>query len=343
MFDKKTGNKQARLSPKNTIVIYSMGFIGDVLISLRFAAALKNSSGNFKVVIIVPPALVDIAQSIKQIDDVIPYDKRNENSGSTGIEYIVNAINKFKPDFYINLHPGFRSSKIAAKVRVKIQKLRYNTSQGKFIYLGKSIKYIKGIHELERLKSFYNLITQDEYKPYCNIEYTNTTKSRVDMILAQTRSDQKAFYLIFPGSVWPTKRYTPKGFTDLSNELAKNGQVYICGTESEKSLTAHIVENSDAIDLAGSLKLVETAYLVSQSDRVYSNDSAPTHLANLHGTPVTTIFGPTSPYFGFYPTGERDKIVYKGLDCSPCSIHGTIECPLGHHKCMESISIKEII
>src|SRR5437762_6047830 len=61
-------------------------------------------------------------------------------------------------------------------------------------------------------------------------------------------------------------------------------------------------------------------------------------------TPTVAIFGSTVPAFGFGPRGPHDRVVQlDGLPCRPCSAHGPPSCPLGHHLCMKSLSVEDVL
>jgi heptosyltransferase-2 len=77
---------------------------------------------------------------------------------------------------------------------------------------------------------------------------------------------------------------------------------------------------------------------MQKAKMVITNDSGPIHFAGLAKCPTIAIFGPTTPKFGFAPTGVNDIIIEnKNLKCRPCAIHGSNSCPLGTHECMTSI------
>ncbi len=77
--------------------------------------------------------------------------------------------------------------------------------------------------------------------------------------------------------------------------------------------------------------------LLEQADVLVTADSGPMHLAAAVGTPVTALFGPTDRAWGFYPQGERDRVVELELNCRPCSLHGRGACPHSR-RCLEDIS-----
>ncbi|HEY9015471.1 MAG TPA: glycosyltransferase family 9 protein, partial [Gemmatimonadales bacterium] len=80
--------------------------------------------------------------------------------------------------------------------------------------------------------------------------------------------------------------------------------------------------------------------LIQRAACLVTNDSAPLHLATAVGTPVLAIFGPTVPEFGFGPRRPEDvSLGHADLPCRPCSAHGPMVCPLGHHRCMRELSV----
>jgi len=42
--------------------------------------------------------------------------------------------------------------------------------------------------------------------------------------------------------------------------------------------------------------------------------------------------------------GPRDQVLgVDGLPCRPCSDHGPPTCPLGHHRCMKSLNVEDVL
>ena len=121
----------------------------------------------------------------------------------------------------------------------------------------------------------------------------------------------------------------------------------LAGSGGERKLCEQIAEMAGLSTwsmLCGVLTLAELVALISMAERVVTNDSAPLHIAESLGTPVTSIFGPTVPEFGFGPRAPRSAVVERGgLDCRPCRIHGSRRCPIGTHECMRSIGVEEVL
>lgn len=151
--------------------------------------------------------------------------------------------------------------------------------------------------------------------------------------------------LIFPGSVWATKRWTLESFASVGRELVKRGaRVVVMGGPGEESIaTALASQVPGALDLAGKTSLFESALLIRRAKVVIGNDSASIHLAASAETPTIAIFGPTIPEFGFRPWQDRAWIVQReGLACRPCGPHGHRVCPRGTHECMTELGPQSV-
>jgi ADP-heptose:LPS heptosyltransferase len=118
----------------------------------------------------------------------------------------------------------------------------------------------------------------------------------------------------------------------------------------------------------GKFSLNESADLVRRAKLIVTNDTGLMHVAAAFKKQVISLWGNTVPQFGMYPyfddvhkeiasrklgaSGNRetvsagnnyDVIEIKNLSCRPCSKIGYDECPLGHFKCMEKISVETVL
>lgn len=152
--------------------------------------------------------------------------------------------------------------------------------------------------------------------------------------------------LLFPGSVWATKRWTEEGFIQTGRELKKAGyHIYVMGGPGEESLAEKVTAAiPEAISLAGKTKIIESAQLIARAALVIGNDSASTHLAAVCETPLIAVFGPTILEFGFRPWSSQSYVVEnKSLSCRPCGKHGHKVCPIKTHECMTSINAEQVL
>lgn len=95
-------------------------------------------------------------------------------------------------------------------------------------------------------------------------------------------------------------------------------------------------------DLTGKTTLRETCALLAEAAALVTNDSGPMHLATGVETPVVALFGPTARVWGFFPSGPRDAVLERDIDCRPCSLHGKRPCPR-ERVCLASIPPQEVL
>lgn len=111
--------------------------------------------------------------------------------------------------------------------------------------------------------------------------------------------------------------------------LTDDYQVLILGGGENEKLKAEewTTKYPSVISLINRISFGEEISIISKCQVVVSMDSSNMHLASLLHTPVISVWGPTTPQCGYYPTRERyDRAIVKGLSCQPCSIFGEREC-----------------
>ena len=141
-----------------------------------------------------------------------------------------------------------------------------------------------------------------------------------------------------PGAEFGDAKQWPEShFAELGRRLVAQGkQVWILGSPADEQTGAIISDGigDGCTNLSGKTTLPDAIDLLALCESVVTNDSGLMHIAAAVGTPVTAIYGSTSPDFT-PPLSDRAKIVRLGLDCSPCFKR---ECPLGHRNCLNRLS-----
>ena len=84
--------------------------------------------------------------------------------------------------------------------------------------------------------------------------------------------------------------------------------------------------------------VLELASAMAHLAAVITNDSGPLHVAAALAVPSVSIFGPTDPERTVIPGASR--VIRQRLACQPCYQR---ECPLGHHRCMNDVSVDEVL
>jgi ADP-heptose:LPS heptosyltransferase len=157
------------------------------------------------------------------------------------------------------------------------------------------------------------------------------------------------------GAAHNTKKLPLHKLKELCTNL--NHPIILLGGKEDNE-HGQAIAGVDAVKIynaCGKFSINESADLVRNSKLVISHDTGLMHIGAAFKKPVISIWGNTVRSFGMYPYyGEiflsksnsslpYDIIQVNKLWCRPCSKIGYDKCPRGHFKCMENISVQEII
>jgi heptosyltransferase-2 len=161
------------------------------------------------------------------------------------------------------------------------------------------------------------------------------------------RNQHQKRLVLCPGAEFgPAKQWPPEYYAEVANRLiAENWQVLILGSKADQD-TADLIFSqilpeyqSKLFNLAGQTQLEDAIDLLGSADCVVSNDSGLMHIAAALQTPLVAVYGPTSPAFT-PPLADNARIVQIEVDCGPCFQR---HCPEGHHRCMQDLSVDQVI
>ncbi|MBL6791336.1 MAG: glycosyltransferase family 9 protein, partial [Methylophilaceae bacterium] len=144
------------------------------------------------------------------------------------------------------------------------------------------------------------------------------------------------------------RRWPQENFAKISNYFANQGYaVALVGSNSEYDYVNQIIEmganNKKSIkNLAGRFSLLEFLVFLEQCNLLITNDSGIMNMALTMKLPQLLLAGPVSPNQYFIKNNFRSYIYYQTY-CSPCT-HNVDSPPCGgDNKCMQEISVKEVI
>jgi heptosyltransferase-2 len=327
------------------ILILQTAFLGDVILTLPLVQVLKKNFPESEIDFVCIPGTSEILKNNPHIHEIIPYDKRN--AGVNGFTGLIKKLRNRKYGLLISPHRSFRSSLISY-LSSPGKSVSFDNSSFGFLYDKKEV-YDKDIHEIQRNLSLLNsegIREKNIIKPELFLSVDD--KRKIDCLFYEYKiNDSHKIISIAPGSVWFTKKFPEEKFVKLCDLLSDTDyKIFLTGGKNDKRTSDFIANNSrnrKIINVTGHLSVPESAELISRSDILITNDSAPLHIANAVGTDVIAVFGATVPAFGFYPYG-KDDIVFEtnGLSCRPCAIHGGKKCPVGTFECMLKIDESKI-
>ena len=159
---------------------------------------------------------------------------------------------------------------------------------------------------------------------------------------------ERPYLTLSPSSLWFTKQFPKEQWINLIRQSDSRYRVFLLGSPKDIPLCEEIrlsCPDREVVNLSGKLSLLQSAALMQDAERNFTNDSAPLHLAVAVGAPVTAVFCSTVKEFGFAPSGENIRIIEtsENLPCRPCGLHGHAQCPEKHFRCAWSIPLEELL
>ena len=160
--------------------------------------------------------------------------------------------------------------------------------------------------------------------------------------LAQAKlGKDRPFVAFAPGGAQPTKRWPLEYWVRLVRRLAGTGaDAVMVGGPDDTMIAAEVAARSTtrAINAAGVLSLQGTGAVLKRAAALVTGHTGAMHMAAALGTPLVALFGPTVRAFGYHPyNAARAFVLERNLSCRPCTVAGGLQCPLGHHLCMQEI------
>ncbi|MFC1621607.1 glycosyltransferase family 9 protein [Candidatus Omnitrophota bacterium] len=303
-----------KLKEINKILFITLSNIGDVILTLPVLTALKDNFPGAKIDVVVGPRPRDIFTKDPLINRIFTYDKHASLKDRAAF---VIKLRKEKYDLAVDMRNSLLPVLIGAKKMTSI--------------LSKNKKMHKRSAHLEKLNNL-----GIEYKNQQNVYIHDEDRRYIDKLLEESGVKKGDVILgINPASRGPLKRWSADGFTEVINEVLRQGRhkIVLIGESNER-----VLSHKDVIDFTGKTDLNKLFALIERMQLLLTCDSASLHIACDLGVKVIAIFGPTDPN-EYGPTGKDDVVIRKGLKCSPCN---KAICGF-NHECMSQISAEEVL
>jgi heptosyltransferase II len=337
---------QVAQSPR--LLVAQSGFLGDVVLTTPLIAELRRRLSPESLTVLTTPQARPLLEHHPAVDQVIVDAKRTEGKGLLGLLKTAQRLRQERFTLAVAAHKSMRTALLLTLSGIP-QRVGFRQSPGWFLYHRTAVRD-HDRHEVERILCLIRAFGAEpedcERQPF--VEYGEVARTHAQTLLrASGINDQDPLFVICPGSVWPTKRWTVTGFATLVKRLDHTyGRVLLCGGPDDAPVAQAVHEQSGScgVNLVGQADLQTFIALIDRAHVVISNDSAPMHIAVARKTPVVAIFCATTPSLGYGPYSSRSIVIEKkDLFCRPCSRHGTVTCPRGTDECREFITADEVL
>jgi ADP-heptose:LPS heptosyltransferase len=329
-----------------TFCVFRTDRIGDVLLTLPLAAALKRHDAQSRVLFCARAYTAELLRLSPDVDEVIVVSDTDVSVRAAGF---VTELREQQIDVALFAYPrpGLAFAALRAGIPVRVG-TAYRWFSPLFTHRRREHRRGGMAHESE-----YNLALLNTL----DIEYTKQPPPRLritDALAAAARErlaslgirDDERFIVVHPGSGGSAKDWPPEYFGALAERLLRDVsglRVLITGTETERSLKDAVLSlaGAGAVVLPPEASLPVLAAVFERAAFVVANSTGPLHLASAVGRPVIGVY----PFLHqchprrWGPLGEADILTpEQHADCEACARENC-----DRHDDMRSISVGDVL
>ncbi len=315
-------------------LVLQPAFLGDVVLTLPLLSRLKETSPTAQISLVARQGVEELLTPHPWIDQLYLWDKTWR-----GWLALWDRLRRTPWTGVIAVHRYFRMGLLGRLVPAKHRATFDKNPLSRWYDYRAPHQFAEGLHEVERNLGLLAGLSIAPTRPAPPWLFPPSEAWQ------RVKALPKPYLVVAPASRWPTKEAPFSLWQAFLAKLPRHFYVYLTGTAADRARLEGLTDSPRVQNLAGRLSLLELAALIGGAHRVFSVDSATTHIASAMGTPTTTVFCATTPLYGFGPLSPYSDIVEtrEALRCRPCGLHGHQTCPLQHFRCGTSLSAETLL
>jgi lipopolysaccharide heptosyltransferase II len=330
------------IPPKAKILLIKLRSIGDVVYNTSVYSPLKKHFPEAHLTVLVERPSYDLVSDHPDVDEVLCFEK---GSVLNQIKFYLRLM-LVKYDVAIDMHEGTRGAVMCYLTRAPLR-IGNKSAKRSFFYNNKiDFSDLKPKFPIDYQVALIKKmgVPFDCLSPAIHI--SSLAKLRANALLAQNgiKEDDK-YCVIHPGTKKIYDQWQYDKFACLVETIPKDYGIKVvltCGPD-EVSQVQNIIKISQGSQPAYiQTGLQELSAVTYGAKFVLCHNGGYMHLASALGTPVIALFGVVSPNI-WKPLGERDQVIYKNIECSPCYKHTRKqECYKGDAECKRVIEVEDV-
>jgi len=287
--------------------------------------ALKEEFPGFRISVLVEARLASCFDGNPDFDQILIAGGKF----STAIRLLTRRFNAI-----VNLHDGPTSlaySCLAWGKRIGVE--HYRASK---LYHGLLPAPPSSAHTVESTMALLQWLgVRRERAPALRYEPHAAEAARI-----QERLKGRAYVVIHPAAIMPTKRWEPRRFAEVARTLAARGfTIVVTSGPGEESVAGQLAQELEGTVVLLGLTIPELAELIRGARLYIGNDSGPMHLAAAVSTPTIAVWG-SSDSRRWRPWAVEHRVVQNPFECNPCPGYRCLVAasPL----CIESVTVEQV-
>jgi len=331
------------------ILIIKPSSLGDVVHSLPFLKAIRDTFQDAHIEWVITRDLKDVLEGNPLINGLIVFNKDSWNRPKNFSRTVKEALELVKTlrtrhyDMVVDLQGLLRSGLMAFFTHSPLKIGFKHSRECSWLFYNRKISVNGTLHAVDRYleiaKSVGAKMKQVEFPLYID----DTEKGKIKSLIGNLQE----YIVIVPSARWETKRWPPENFGMLISKLSI--PCVITGSSADKQVVQQVMASSNGkgMDLCGKTNLKGLIALIAGAKAIVSNDSGPMHIGTALGVPVIALFGPTDPVrtgpYGWSEIRAKQKnknlrVIKISIPCSPC-FKKKCKDPL----CMNGINVETVL
>ena len=336
----------------HSFLLWMPNWIGDVVLTLPVIQSLRRAYPVARISVVVKSPSDELLLGHPAINTVLTLPSGSENGFWQRVKF-ARSLKKLNFDVGVVFPNSFGSAFLLSLTGVNYR-LGYNTD-GRDILLTHPVTTTPHLKKAQyRVEYFFKILSSLKLdspdRDFAQLISQEGDTSTREVLLDMGLDEDEEFLVLHPGTSKAERGWHAERFGILCQKLIKEDgkRLVLLGTEIESELLGRIKKSgqSEMIKIIPHVNLRVLAGLLRKSRLFIGNDRGMMHLAAMVGVPVLGIFGPGSPgTSGPYIEMEKQEMVTKNFDCSPCKQKFFKECtpsPLYKPYCLEDITVKDV-
>lgn len=361
----RVGKRYPPLTPRSfhpqRILLLRLDLIGDLVLSLTVARALKRTYPEAEIDLLALPSSAGVARFDPNIAEIIPYDPNIwrrprallQPARWSELFALRERLRARRYDLAVSVYGPWAATLAAlsgARRRVGYSSESYPGFMTDNVPGGVPGRWQHGAqldnrHEvdycLELARAVGATITPEDRIP--RLYTDDQTRQEVEQLLlnAGMQPGKPLIVCHINSNNGQSKRWPIPYWATLIDRLIceAGAEVVLSGAPNDLPQVEGVTRrmNEQAINLAGKTSLTQLAALLQRADLLISGDSGPLHMGVACDTPIIGIYGPTNPALNG-PVSPDATILHSDIWCSPCYTgRAPADCRFYTTQCMKNV------
>ncbi len=308
------------------VLILQFASIGDVVLSSPVMRCLKQQMPKAEVHFCTKRDYESIVAYNPYLDKGHYFDERPYD--------LIWQLRAEQFDYVIDLQNTFVTGLLKAVLGARSYSVEKQSFR-QWLYIGWKINAMSEQHVVDRyLATAQPLGVENDGQ---GLDYFIPYKDEVEFDwLPDTHQNDFVAYAI--GGQHMTRRLPTVRMIELCRKI--NYPIVLLGDKKDRKAADEIVRalgEKFIYNACGQYNLNQSASILQRARVVFSHDTGLMHIAAAFRKKIYSIWGSSTPQFGFYPYRTPHVRLEAPVGCRPCSATGSDNCPLKHFKCMNNL------